>query len=112
LFPRVRGETLDFFQVRRWEDLVPGPWNLLEPGPQSISVDPASLDLILVPGLGYDRRRQRLGRGRGFYDRHLATLPARVQRLGLFFSIQEVIKLPCDEHDQALSAVLTEQGWV
>ncbi|NJK91027.1 MAG: 5-formyltetrahydrofolate cyclo-ligase, partial [Blastochloris sp.] len=49
LFPRVRGEALDFFNVRRWEELVPGPWNLLEPGPQSIGVDPASLDLILVP---------------------------------------------------------------
>jgi len=68
-------------------------------------------DLVLVPGLAYDRAGFRLGRGGGFYDRWLAAWPG-VRTLGLAFHCQVVDTLPCEGHDIRVDAVLTENGLV
>lgn len=71
----------------------------------------------LVPALGFDRRLFRLGRGRGFYDRFLASFDERrkqvgaspIYKIGIGFSEQLVDELPQDDHDVKLDAVLTDR---
>lgn len=70
-------------------------------------VDPATLDLILVPALAFDRSGVRLGHGGGHYDRLLAGV--RGFRLGLAFHEQIVDVLPREPHDMCVQAILTEQ---
>lgn len=65
------------------------------------------LDLVVVPGVAFDARRQRLGRGGGFYDRFLSSLPARTAKAGICFDEQVVESVPCAPHDCALDAVFT-----
>ena len=69
-------------------------------------------DVVLVPLLGFDLSGMRLGRGGGYYDRTLAELRARrdILACGVAFHMQMVDKCPSAPHDQALDAVLTEDG--
>lgn len=88
--------------------LVRGPYGIPQPDPRRARrVDPQVLDLLLVPGVAFDRQGHRLGRGGGYFDRFLATLPATVPRIGLAFRCQRVQRLPRARHDQPVTTVLT-----
>lgn len=115
VFPRVNTETwtISLHQVRAWEDLKPGKFNILEPNlERAVPVLPEDIDFILVPGLAFDRAGGRLGRGGGFYDRLLAKLPAKTLCVGCFFSCQEVGQVVQEPHDQRLDAIVTENEWI
>lgn len=73
--------------------------NILEPRPECPEVPPGEIDLILVPGLGFDRSGRRLGRGGGFYDRFLAEPTLRAVRCGVLFEPQLVESIPAEPHD-------------
>lgn len=88
------------------EQLSTGEFGTRHP-PQASPCDPSELDLIIVPLLGFDRRCQRLGYGKGYYDRFLANSSAVT--IGLGFAIQEVPELPNETHDIPLGAIVTEQ---
>jgi 5-formyltetrahydrofolate cyclo-ligase len=73
--------------------------------------------IIATPGLAFDRRGRRLGRGRGYYDRFLARARANIGRLrgsviacGLCYGFQLIDEVPCDENDSAVDLVVTEKG--
>lgn len=74
----------------------------------------------LIPALGFDRQLFRLGRGRGFYDRFLASFDEQrkqmgenpIYKLGIGFSEQLVDELPLDDHDVKLDAVLTDREMI
>jgi 5-formyltetrahydrofolate cyclo-ligase len=91
------------------EDLVPGPAGTREPPPGAAPVPLEEIDLLLVPGVAFDARGQRLGRGRGHYDATLAALPRRSARVGLAFETQLVPEVPREAHDAPLDAVVTER---
>jgi len=70
-------------------------------------------DLVLVPLLGFDLEGGRLGYGAGLYDRTLERLRAqkrRVVTVGVGFAVQEVAKVPREDHDVKLDWVITEEG--
>ena len=104
------GEPLAF---RRWEAGAPLPPDALGmpgPGPEAAEVRP---DLVVAPLLAFDGDGGRMGQGGGYYDRTIEQLRSqgRVFVLGLAFAGQEVEKLPVEDHDQPLDAVLTEAGF-
>ena len=70
------------------------------------------LDVVLVPGVAFDRCGQRLGRGAGFYDRLLVRLPPRCRTIGLGFHCQLVERVPVDGRDRPVDAVVTDQAFV
>lgn len=65
-------------------------------------IDPCSIACALIPGLGFDASNMRLGRGKGYYDRFLKTLPL-LHTIGIGFQEQYVDQLPCEPHDIPLS---------
>lgn len=67
--------------------------------------------LFLVPGVAFDTRGGRLGRGRGWYDRLLSRFP-ETARWGLAFAFQVVTRLPVDAWDVPMDVVATERGWL
>jgi 5-formyltetrahydrofolate cyclo-ligase len=93
------------------QPLVPGPFHILEPHPHQPTLDFDPLDLVLVPGLGFDSVGRRLGRGRGFFDRLLARCP-RAQRWGVAFETQILPAIPALPHDVMMHAVATPQRWL
>lgn len=85
-----------------------------EPDDTAISVESADVDIVLVPGLVFDREGGRLGRGKGYYDRFLTSLPRSTARIGVTTDSSIVDRVPTDERDQRVGWLATESGikWV
>ena len=66
------------------------------------------IDIAIIPGMAFDRNHNRLGRGKGFYDRLLPKIKA--PKIGICFSFQVVDEVPVDELDIPLDEVWTENG--
>jgi len=95
-------------KVTTWgEDLIEVRHGIREPGPDAPSLDIALLDLIVVPGLAFDPRGGRLGKGGGFYDRFLASPGLRASKVGIALDAQVIDSVPMGEHDVPLDAVVT-----
>lgn len=90
-------------------DLEIGPYGIKQP--KSGAAEPLKidcLDMVIVPGAAFDKRNNRLGRGGGYYDRFLGSLPSHIPTVGLAFDFQIVDSLPSlEEHDISVSFVLT-----
>ncbi len=106
---RPRSTRLEFSEVRDpLAELAPGRFGVWEPRPHARRpVSIRRLDLVLVPGIAFDRRGHRLGHGAGYFDRFLARLPKDVPTIGLAYRCQLVPRLPADPHDHAVQAVLS-----
>ena len=108
--PRVRPRTKRL-QLCRLRDprteLAPGAFGVWEPAAPRGRVRLRDLDLVLVPGLAFDRQGHRLGHGHGYFDRLLDRLPKTTATVGLAFRFQLLDRLPVDPHDRAVRTVLT-----
>lgn len=83
-----------------------------EPAPDAPRVDPETLDWVLVPGLGFDHMGYRLGRGAGYYDRLLATLPPHIPCWSIAHDCQVIDVLPREPHDQPVHGIETPTGTI
>lgn len=102
--PRVNGVNLDILPYDE-SRLELGSFHIEEPTGNDL-VDPSEIDLIVVPAVAYDRRGNRLGRGKGFYDRLLAE--ARATKIGVGYEFQLVDDLPAEPHDVPMDYVITQ----
>jgi len=89
-------------------DLVPGARGVRAPPPGSAPVKLEELDLVVVPGVGFDLHGRRLGRGGGYYDATLALLTPHTLRVALAFDLQIVAEVPGEPHDVAVHLLATE----
>jgi 5-formyltetrahydrofolate cyclo-ligase len=110
LLPKVSGEELVVYQVDSFaEQLFPSKWGILEPSQcQPYPLD--KISCVLVPGLGFDQNKRRIGYGKGHYDRFLAQLKRQAPQaiaIGVGFCEQLVEEgIPVEEHDFLLDQVL------
>ncbi len=110
LLPRMAGDrSASVRRVSSLDELRPSRLGIREPGEGAPEASPGDADLILVPGLAFDRRGRRLGRGAGFYDRLLRGLPRRTFLLGHAHAFQLTGLVPTETHDVKVRAVVTPQ---
>jgi 5-formyltetrahydrofolate cyclo-ligase len=103
--PRVVGPgQLALHEVGAWSDLRPGAFGIQEPPASLPQVDPAAVDLAIVPGVAWTRDGRRLGRGGGYYDR---LLPRLRLAWGVGFDLQVMAALPLEAHDAAVARLWT-----
>lgn len=124
--PRVAKEGhMDFYYIDSLEDLSPGYYGIPEPAgdstrialPESISATGMIKDdeidgsqvLVLLPGAAFDKKGNRIGYGKGFYDRYLQAHP-KCRRIGLAYSAQCLEEIPAEPFDIRVEAVITEKG--
>lgn len=107
LLPRVAGTGLEAVACTDPEALRTGALGVLEPEGAAVPVD--GIDVVVVPGVAFDRSGTRLGRGGGHYDRLLARLPSGALRVGLCFATQLVGGLPREDHDRDVDVVVTDE---
>jgi 5-formyltetrahydrofolate cyclo-ligase len=88
--------------------LVAGVWGIAEPEAGAPEVDPATLELVLVPCLAADPRGHRLGYGKGHYDR-LLPLARNAVRVAVLFDFQLIAEVPELDHDAVVDWVVTER---
>lgn len=100
--------------VPRWvtnaSSLSRGPFGVWMPDESCQRLDFSDLDLVLVPGLAFDRHGGRLGRGRGYFDRLFGMPEVRAQRIGVCFQPQVVAEVPVESHDARVQLIVTDQG--
>ena len=110
-FVDTKNKTLLSVPIKNPEtDLTPGSYGILEPKKNLVNhFDVNQLDLVLVPGIAFDRKGRRLGRGKGYYDRFLKSLSRRTQTIGLAFNFQMLETIPTDERDIAVNQVITNE---
>jgi 5-formyltetrahydrofolate cyclo-ligase len=106
--PRVVGEQLQLHAYADASELVPGSFAVNEPPETAPRIDPADVDVVLVPGLAFDERGHRLGYGRAFYDRLLPSMP-RAFRVGIAYDFQLVMELPNDAHDIPMHCLISDK---
>jgi len=82
-----------------------GPYGVSEPV-LSRFIDPSDLDLIITPGVAFDKKGRRLGRGKGYYDHFLHRVPKDTPSIGLAFSLQILPRVPTSIHDVSVKKVL------
>ena len=85
--------------------LVQGPYGIAEPAIKK-AINPVDLDLVVLPGMAFDRKGNRLGRGKGYYDRFLKRLPERTVTVGLAFGFQILPAVPATRHDVSVDKVI------
>ncbi len=102
--PRTQAQGLVFHAYQPGDALEQGPFGTLHPFEDQPVVSPAT---ILTPLLAFDIRGTRLGYGKGYYDRAFAGLP-NARRIGLGYTMQQVVTVPSGPHDAELDAVFTE----
>lgn len=107
LLPCVDGDNLKLRQYTGPDCLVAGEqFGIGEPnGPEYTDLD--SIEMIIVPGVAFDGNNNRMGRGRGFYDRLLKSTP-NAFKVGVAFNFQMVDLVPTEPFDVAMDAVLSE----
>lgn len=109
LLPYVAGPgELRAARVRSIEDVAPGWRGIREPLARE-PLDPGTADVAIVPGVAFDARGARLGYGGGFYDRFLASLPRRIQRVGFALDVQVVEDVPEEAGDERVDWIVTEE---
>ena len=87
------------------EDLVVGKFGIQEPPPEAKEISASDIDLALISGLAFDEACNRLGRGRGFYDRWLPQISGI--KIGVGFDHQLIGAVPTEIHDHQLDMVVT-----
>lgn len=107
LLPCVRGSELDIRCFSGVENLEPGEGFAIPEPVGELFTDWNRIDLILVPGMAFDKQGNRLGRGKGYYDKILKHIPA--YKIGLCFDFQEVPNVPMEEFDVRMDQVIVSQ---
>lgn len=104
--PRVNGVNLDILPYDRTR-LSLGAFQIEEPQGDETS-DISDIELIIVPGVAYDRAGNRVGRGKGYYDRLLST--SRATKIGMAYDFQIVDSIDAEDHDVRVDMIITDKS--
>ena len=104
---------LGLWLLESFDELVVGKWKILEPprdrwGEDGKEVAPSDLDLVVVPGVGFDRNGARMGNGQGYYDRLLETVRPDCPLVALCYESQLFDGILMGEYDIYMDKVVTE----
>lgn len=105
-------KDLDAGLITGLEGLVERKFKLKEPAPGGIILSPEELEVIVIPGLAFDRKGYRLGHGVGYYDRFLVKTHPKSRKIGLAYDFQVISQLPADGYDIPVNGILTPNTWL
>ena len=107
----LKAKNLRIFECANLDgDFILGPWAVMQPDTKKTKeVDIKEIDMVIVPGLAFDRQRNRLGRGAGFYDRFLKNITPPAKKVGIAFEFQILENLPANlSWDQKVDTIVSE----
>lgn len=102
--PRVEGNVMKFFRIHSLEETAEGNFGIPEPVHNKI---PSTPDIILVPGVAFSFRMERMGYGGGYYDKFLSA--GKVLKIGLAYEFQMHEQIPVEKHDISMDIIVTEK---
>jgi 5-formyltetrahydrofolate cyclo-ligase len=108
-FPAVEGDSMVFRRIYGLDDLICGSFGIMQPGPGCTAAEPEEIEQIVVPGVGFDLSGQRIGYGKGYYDRSLHKLEASGRLTAFCYEFQLVDSLKSEKHDVVMDRIITER---
>ncbi|MBM7835692.1 5-formyltetrahydrofolate cyclo-ligase [Clostridium sardiniense] len=106
--PKVIKKDMVFIKIDSLENLVTSSYGILEPIGDKSDFDVNKLDLIVMPGVAFDREGNRLGYGGGYYDKFLEQNQIECKKIALSYDFQVLEKLEVEEHDIKVDLIITE----
>lgn len=112
--PKVHGDEMEFYQIYSFDDLLSGYKGIKEPSAdlQTIynkSIPSEDAILIILPLAAFNEKCQRIGYGKGYYDKYLSKLSGPFHTIGLAYDIQFEPEFTADEFDYPLDYIITEK---
>ena len=106
----VKNKKLILSELKNLNELEPGAFNILEPKKEFFRpVSPDDIDLVIIPGVAFDKDGDRIGYGMGFYDRFLRSMKKNIPVVALAYEFQIVDDIPVDDTDVTVDKVVTEE---
>lgn len=106
LLPAVCDQEIELREYHPDKGLSEGRFGIQEPSGEPFK-DYSSIDLAIIPGVAFDAKGNRLGRGKGFYDRLLSRLKdAGIYKIGICFPFQQVEDVPAEAHDIPMDEII------
>jgi 5-formyltetrahydrofolate cyclo-ligase len=109
LLPYLEEADMEAAEVRPGDPMASTTYGPREPA-RRVAIDPQTVDLVITPGLAFDRHGHRLGYGGGHYDRYFARLGPAALRVGVGFSVQVLDEVPTEPTDRPVDVVVTDAG--
>ncbi len=107
-FADLKKKRLLISEINDLDDLSPGAFGIPEPkSPKEFPLE--KIDLVVIPGIAFDSKGNRVGYGMGFYDRFLKKLKSHVPLIALAYDLQIVNRIPTDGKDVRLHKIITEK---
>ena len=106
VMPKVEGDQMEFYPYSPGS-VSCGAWGILEPELPAVPVSASEIDVMIVPGRAFTQAGDRLGRGKGFYDRYMSRDGFRARTIGVCFKCQLVEVLPTEPHDMKVDEVVS-----
>lgn len=116
--PRTEFETrlMDAVEITSLDNLIKSSYGILEPSIEESHINPNELDLIVVPGVAFDRNGGRMGYGAGFYDRYFKKINKenikRIVKLALAYDFQVLEEVPMSVQDVPVDFIITEKEFI
>lgn len=116
--PRTEFKTrrMDAVEIASLDNLIESNYGILEPAIDVPHIDPNELNLIVVPGVAFDRNGGRMGYGAGFYDRYFKKINKenmnKIVKLALAYEIQMLDKIPMNAQDVPVDFIITENEFI
>lgn len=110
VLPKVEKEELKFYKITSLEDsFIKSNFGVEEPlGEENNYIDKNDIDLVIVPGICFDKEKNRLGFGKGYYDRYLQNV--NINTIGICFEEQIVEnRIPITEYDVKIKKIITDK---
>lgn len=106
-------KLMEAVQIKSLNELIEDSYGILSPNLENEPIDPNELDLIIIPGVAFDKNGGRIGYGAGFYDRYLKRITKdnhkRIPKVALAYDLQIVEKVPMYKEDMPIDYILSEK---
>lgn len=108
VLPKInKDNTMDFYEINCLKDLEVGAFNIKEPKVKNKKpIKKEEIDLIIIPGICFDKNRNRIGYGKGYYDKYLSN--TNIKKIGLCYEEQITKEIKSDKTDISLDYLITE----
>lgn len=107
--PWIRGNDIVPVILTKGNHLEKDAYGIKVPVIKKVMTDIRKIDVVAAPGIGFDRQGNRIGFGKGYYDRFLRKLSGKTIKTALAFSCQLVKKIPAEKHDIRMDFIITEK---
>lgn len=104
--PKTEEKQMNFYYIHSWEELEEGRWGILEP--KNGQLAEGKNVCVVLPGSVFDKNRNRIGYGRGYYDSYLEQ-HADYKKIAIAFELQILDEIPTEMHDVKPQCIITEE---